>query len=266
MIPKIIHLCWLSGDTFPKDIAVCLESWKQHLNDYDVWLWGKKPKDCLGVKMIEKNFDIDSVAWCRQACEVKKYAFAADYIRLYALYNYGGIYLDSDVVVYKSFDELLHLPYFIGEDRNHCFEPAIVGCEFGTAWLGKVFERYEGRMFIKPDGSYDMHGLPRVYADQLFDTYHFKILKNVPAKYEENEGVILVFSYRFFNSRDYIGAVKTKDSFCSHNFAGSWLKSANEGKFRINNLVPRPIQNAIYAMAYRFCYNKLLQKYMINFS
>lgn len=266
MIPKIIHLCWLSGDAFPKDIAACLESWKVHLNDYEVWLWGKKPEDCMGLNMVEKDFDMDAIVWCKQAFETKKYAFAADYIRLYALYNYGGIYMDSDVVVYKSFNELLHLPYFIGEDRNHCFEPAIVGCEPCTEWIGKVFERYEGRNFIKPDGNYDMHGLPRVYADQLFNSYSFMKVKGIPMEYEENERVIQVFPYRFFNSRDYIGAVKTKDSFCSHNFAGSWLKNANEGKHRIKRLVPRPILNAIYAIAYRFCYDKLLQKYMINYS
>ena len=265
MIPKIIHLCWLSGDAFPNDIAECLKSWKRYLYDYEVWLWGKKPKDCLGMSMVEKHFDLDSVVWCRQAFEAKKFAFAADFIRLYALYNYGGIYLDTDVVVYKSFNELLHLPYFIGEDRNHCFEPAIVGCEPCTTWIGKVLERYEGRKFIKFDGSYDMHGLPRVYADQLFDTYQFKKLKKVPAKYEEKEDIIQIFSYRYFNSRDYIGAVKTKDSFCSHNFVGSWLKNTNERKNRIKSFVPRLIQNAIYAMAFRFYYNKQMQKYMINY-
>ena len=85
-------------------------------------------------------------------------------------------------------------------------------------------------------------------------------------EYEENERVIQVFPYRFFNSRDYIGAVKTKDSFCSHNFVGSWLKSASEVKKGLKSLVPRPILNAIYAMAFRLCYNKQLQKYMINYS
>jgi hypothetical protein len=266
MIPKIIHLCWLSGDAFPSDIADCLKSWKYNLNDYEVWLWGKKPQDCLGLKFVEKHFDIDSVVWCKQAFEAKKYAFAADYIRLYALYNFGGIYLDSDVVVYKSFNELLHLPYFIGEDRNHCFEPAIVGCEQGTAWVGKVFECYVGREFLKPDSSYDMYGLPRVYADQLLNIFQFKKINNIPVKYEEKESVIYIFSYRYFNSRDYIGAVKTKDSFCSHKFIGSWLRSSREHKKRFKHFVPRPLLNVIYAMVFRFYYNKRLQQYMIRYS
>ena len=87
MIPKQIHLCWLSGDPYPAKIEKCLASWKKHLPDYEVVLWDTE------------RFDLESVPWVKQAFEAKKYAFAADYIRFYALYNYGGIYLDSDVEV-----------------------------------------------------------------------------------------------------------------------------------------------------------------------
>ena len=66
MIPKIIHLCWLSGDPYPTDIQLCLDSWKKHLPDYEIWLWDTK------------RFDIDSTRWTRQAFDAKKYAFAAD--------------------------------------------------------------------------------------------------------------------------------------------------------------------------------------------
>lgn len=99
MIPKIIHLCWLSGDPYPPKIQKCLESWKKFLPEYEVMLWDGN------------RFDLNSSSWVAQAF-AKKYAFAADYIRMYALYHYGGIYLDSDVEVLKSFDELLTLPLF----------------------------------------------------------------------------------------------------------------------------------------------------------
>ena len=132
MIPKIIHLCWLSGDPYPTDIQLCLDSWKKHLPDYEIWLWDTK------------RFDIDSTRWTRQAFDAKKYAFAADYIRLYALYNYGGIYLDSDVLVYKSLDPLLSLPYFVGHDQAGCFEAAVIGCEPGCQWIKDILDSYEG--------------------------------------------------------------------------------------------------------------------------
>ena len=121
MIPKIIHLCWLSGDPYPKKIQYCIDSWKKYLPDYEIMLWDTK------------RFDVNSLLWTKQAFEAGKYAFAADYIRLYAVYNYGGIYFDSDVEVIKSFDELLNLPYFVGAEAGpEGVELAAFGAEKGS--------------------------------------------------------------------------------------------------------------------------------------
>ena len=73
MIPKIIHLCWLSGDKYPTKIAKCIASWKKYLPDYEIMLWDTK------------RFDLNTSNWVKQAFEAKKYDFAADYIRFYAL-------------------------------------------------------------------------------------------------------------------------------------------------------------------------------------
>ena len=81
MIPKIIHLCWLSGDPYPTEIKKCLDTWKKYLPDYEVWVWDTK------------RFDINSTIWTKQAFEAKKYAFAADYIRLYAQQHFLLFYL-----------------------------------------------------------------------------------------------------------------------------------------------------------------------------
>lgn len=96
MIPKVIHYCWLSDDPFPEEIKRCIDSWKKYMPEYTIKRWSKD------------NFDINSVPLVKEAYEAKKYAFAADYIRCYALYTEGGIYLDSDVLVFKSFEKLLH--------------------------------------------------------------------------------------------------------------------------------------------------------------
>ena len=90
MIPKIIHYCWLSNDPIPEKLQEYMKSWKEKLPDYEFKLWNF---DC---------FDINSSQWVKEAFEAKKYAFAADYIRLYAVYNYGGIYMDMDVEVIKK--------------------------------------------------------------------------------------------------------------------------------------------------------------------
>ena len=102
MIPKIIHFCWLSDDEYPDLIKKCIASWKEKLPEFEIKHWDKK---CLD----ELNSD-----WVNEAFSAKKYAFAADYIRLYAIYNYGGFYLDSDVEVIKDFTDLLNYPYIFG--------------------------------------------------------------------------------------------------------------------------------------------------------
>ena len=100
LIPKVIHFCWLSNDPYPLKIRRCMDTWKKVMPDYEVKLWNTD------------NFDIDSVPYVRQAFEARKWAFAADYIRMYALYTEGGIYLDSDVKILKRFDDFLHYSFF----------------------------------------------------------------------------------------------------------------------------------------------------------
>jgi len=210
MIPKIIHLCWLSGDPYPPEIKKCLDTWKEYLPDYEIWVWDTK------------RFDINSTLWTKQAFEAKKYAFAADYIRLFALYNYGGIYLDSDVVVYKNFDELLKLPYFIGADQINAFEAAVIGAEKGCKWIKDIMEHYSGREFVQQDGTYDMMTLPIVFHHELCSRgYSFKKI-NAILKYEVELNELIVFNSNYFNSRDHIGIRKSSQSFCAHNYAGTW--------------------------------------------
>lgn len=252
MIPKIIHLCWLSGDPFPADIVKCLETWNDKLKDYTIWLWGKGPADISVVRDLRlevREFDLNSTVWTRQAFEAKKYAFAADYIRLYALYNYGGIYLDADVLVYKPFDELLHLPYFIGCDQIRAFEAAVIGAEKGCKWIKDVFDTYKNKEFIKSDGSYDMLELPVIFHHVLTELgYKFAKLKSIPNTLASNHSpmIIYVFSKDFFNSRDVVEVHPTKKSFCAHNYLGSWQKKNNNVSWK--QKLPKWFLKSIYAV------------------
>lgn len=82
MIPKIIHYCWLSDDPIPESLQKCMNSWKEKIPEYEFKKW-----DFTIFPKSESK-------WVEEAFDNKKYAFAADYIRLYAVYNYGGIYMD----------------------------------------------------------------------------------------------------------------------------------------------------------------------------
>ncbi len=237
MIPKIIHLCWLSGDAFPQDIQNCIDSWKINLPDYEVWLWDTK------------RFNINSTLWTKQAFEAKKYAFAADYIRLYALYNYGGIYLDSDVLVYKSFDDLLDLPYFIGQSYAGGFEAAVIGAEKGLSWIGDLLQYYNGRSFVKSDGSYDMLPLPQVFFKLLQARYNFRRI-DILSDYKWDNKEFVLFHKDFFNSRNSIGPHRTKRSYCSHYYSGTWTSKKMDLKSRIKRKLPLWLVKLVYDISH----------------
>lgn len=95
MIPKIIHLCWFSEESFPVEIKICLASWKRILPDYTIRLWTYADALAIGCDYVS------------EALSVKKWAFAADVIRFYAIYKEGGIYMDSDMFLKKRFDEFI---------------------------------------------------------------------------------------------------------------------------------------------------------------
>lgn len=256
MIPKIIHFCWLSGEPFPPEIQRCIDSWHQMMPDYELWLWDTQ------------RFDIKSTTWTQQAFNNKKYAFAADYIRLYALYRYGGIYLDSDVLVYKRFDELLSLPYFVGCDQVGAFEAAVIGAEKECKWIGDVLQRYDGRNFVRSDGSFDMMELPIVFHHRLTDLgYTFRKLHSVEP-YSADEKQLLVFDRRFFNGRDHIGVHPTPLSFCSHNYAGSWIAKSQDNfslARSLKGLMPRMFVNLMSDLLHHTCLRNKFKSYTIPF-
>lgn len=225
MIPKIIHLCWLSGDPYPTKIAKCLASWKKYLPDYEVMLWDTN------------RFDLESSIWVKQAFEKKKYAFAADYIRFYALYNYGGIYLDSDVEVLKSFDDLLDLPYFIGAEKAQTPEAAIIGAEKGCDWIKQCLDYYENRCFIKEDGSLDIKKLPEMMVEQISKFKLLRVLSlndslNIRKLDMQNE--VLEFNDAFFSPKvfDSREVEITPYTYAIHHYQNSWFSPKAKAYYR----------------------------------
>jgi mannosyltransferase OCH1-like enzyme len=106
MIPKVVHYCWFGRGPMTSLAEKCLASWKKYLPEYELMLWD------------EDNFDINIVPYVKEAYESGKFAFVTDYVRLYVLFNFGGIYLDTDVEVLKSLDNMLYLPAFSGYESN----------------------------------------------------------------------------------------------------------------------------------------------------
>lgn len=217
MIPKIIHYCWLSNDPIPVDLQKCMESWKKYLPDYKFMLW---------------NFDRfpkDKSKWVSDAFDNKKYAFAADYIRIYALYHYGGFYLDMDVEVVKPFEPFLELSTMIGYENSKSkgLEVAAFGVEKHSEWVKACLDYYDTREFINEDGSFNVQPLPGVIRRclerngyKLCDVNSLQEAKEIKQKTE-----IPVFSCDFFSPKNHVNGkiYRTSNTHSIHHFAGSWL-------------------------------------------
>lgn len=215
MIPKIIHYCWLSRDPYPEKIQKCINSWKKCLPDYEIWLWDFN------------RFDINSSIWVKEAFENKKYAFAADYIRFFALYNYGGIYLDSDVEVLKSYDDLLHLPYFLGYEYSGCIEAATMGSEKGNILFKKMLEYYNNRHFVKENGEQDIVIVPQILMNVIKQNgQECKEIKSI-SEFENDTIRLSIFSYDFFSpikTRGYRYTLNCSlNTYSIHHFVSAWV-------------------------------------------
>lgn len=231
-IPKIIHYCWLSGNPYPDLIQRCMQSWKEKLPDYEFLLWDMD------------RFDIHSVPWVEQACAAKKWAFAADYIRLYALYNYGGIYLDSDVEVLKAFDDLLDRKYFFGrehtpdriEDQNS-IEAATFGAEKGLPFLKGVMAFYETHDFCDKNGFLNTITLPTIMAMTL------------------RKNPLEIFPMDYFSPKNTrsLALETTKNTYSIHHFNGSWHSLAQQKHVALRTKLCKVLGEQVGEMLATFC-------------
>ena len=105
-IPKIIHYCWFGRNPLPDLAKKCIASWKKYLPDYEIKEWN------------EDNFDVNIIPYTAEAYKAKKYAFVSDYARFWILYNYGGLYFDTDVEIIKPMDDIIARGPFMGCEKE----------------------------------------------------------------------------------------------------------------------------------------------------
>lgn len=194
-----------------------MSSWKMLLPDYTFMLW-----DC-------SRFEVNSIPWTKQAFEAKKYAFVSDYIRLYALHKYGGIYLDTDVEVIKSFDPLLKLPYFIGIEQDRIIEAAVFGAEKGTPWLKECMGYYEDKSFVFDERDFTPIIIPNIMESVLEKTRKLEILSMEKVKKIDqiitNPKTFVLFPFDFFSAKNNeTHEIKaTNNTYTIHHFNNYWV-------------------------------------------
>lgn len=144
-IPKIIHYCWFGKNSLPKMYRDCIDSWKRTCPDYEIVEWN------------ESNYDIEKNLYMKQAYENKKWGFVPDYARLDLIYEYGGIYLDTDVEMLKSYDEFLCEHGFFGFQRNFWVGLGLgFGAERNSSLIKEMRDMYEEISFVLDDGTFNM--------------------------------------------------------------------------------------------------------------
>lgn len=145
MIPKTIHYCWFGGNPLPKLAEKCIKSWKKYCPDYEIIRWD------------ESNYDISSAPlYVQQAYAAKKWAFVTDYVRLYAMTAYGGIYMDTDVEIIKPLDPFLHHQAFSGFESEKNIPTGIMASEKDFPLFQEFLHYYDTASFYNEDGSLNM--------------------------------------------------------------------------------------------------------------
>lgn len=208
MIPKKIHYCWFGGNPLPESAKKCIRSWKKYCPDYEIIEWN------------ETNYDFTKNRYMKEALDAKKWAFVSDYSRLDIIYQYGGIYLDVDVELVRSYDDLLCNKGFAGFEGDHYIATGLgFGAEAGNPLIKKLMDSYASLSFLNPDGSMNMIASPElnteVFAEEGFvldgslqEIDGFRIL---PTDYlcpkSFNDGIIR----------------KTKNTYSIHHYDASWF-------------------------------------------
>ncbi|MEE1349140.1 MAG: glycosyltransferase [Dialister hominis] len=209
MIPKKIHYCWFGGKEQPEDVKRYIASWKKYCPDYEIKEWN------------ESNFDIHENDYCREAYEAKKWAFVTDYVRLKALYEEGGFYMDTDVEVVKSLDPLRVYDAVSGYESQTHIQTGTMGACRDNEWIGMLLHYYDHRHFIKKDGKLDLTTNVDVITSMTVKKYHIQLDGQFTPF--GNNMVLLPFDYLCAKDLDTGEIRKTANTYTIHHFAASWL-------------------------------------------
>lgn len=225
-IPKTIHYCWFGGYEKPDIVKKCIASWKVNLSEYETIEWN------------ENNFDIKCNPYVREAYESEKFAFVSDYVRVYALYHFGGVYLDTDVEVFKSFDALLHHDSFWGFEQEDYIATSTIGAAKGNKLIKQFLDSYTEKSFIKEDGSYDDLTNVAMVTEILIN---IGLKKN--GQYQEINDIGVFYPQTYFSPYDYINCRKfiTENTYAMHHFYKSWLSPKARFKSNIKTTAAKMI-------------------------
>lgn len=226
-IPSTIHYCWFGKGKKSKLMCNCMKTWRKYFPDYDIIEWN------------ENNFDINCNDYVREAYKSKKYAFVSDYARLYVLYNYGGIYFDTDIEVVKRFDNIITNRDIYGFEKKDLIMTGVMIARKKSEIIKQFLEIYDSLKFLNDNGTYNM--IPNtcrlteiLKANGLVCNGERQILENNIAE---------VYPVEFFCAYDMYNShfIPNENTFTIHHYDGSWTSK----KEKILKNFKRLISNVI---------------------
>lgn len=211
-IPKIIHYCWVGPNPKPDSVLYCIESWRKYCPDYEIREWN------------ESNYDFSKCSYMQEAYEAKKWGFVPDYARLDIVYQYGGIYLDTDVELVKNLDSLRsHKGFFGFEDTGEGDYYIACGLGFGAVpnnpLVRDLRDYYDGVHFRNQDGSLHLLPAPK-HNKQVFERYGV-VMNNQRQEIDGN----VFFPAEYFCPKVFQTGktVTTPNTYSIHHFTATWM-------------------------------------------
>lgn len=208
LIPKKIHYCWFSRKAMPEYLLMCIESWRKFCPDYEIVRWD------------EDNYDVEKNLYMKQAYEAKKWGFVPDIARLDILYEHGGIYLDTDVELVKSLDELLYLPAFTGVEKwGNINMGGGSGAMPHHPLIKRMLDFRSNEKFVLEDGNLNL------MTCGFYETKPLIELGMEPNNTVQKIGNMVIYSSEYFHPYDYMSGelTMTENTFSIHHFNGGWL-------------------------------------------
>ena len=220
----MIHYCWFGRNKKSPLAEKCIDSWKKYCPDYEIKEWN------------EDNFDINCCQFVKEAYATKKWAFVADYARLYILKEYGGIYMDTDVEVIKPLDVFLTKSAFVCNEDENMISTALMGAEANNPWITYLLTYYDNKRFIRLNGKCDLSTNVSIITKMTEAKYDVTTLHT-----NNGGGDVTIYPKDYFCPKDYSTGIITitNNTYAIHHFDGSWCYKSKKEKDRDNNLINR---------------------------
>lgn len=249
MIPKIIHYCWFGRGATPELVQRCIVSWHRYMSLTPSPSPGGEGCEQYGWRYMlwnEDNFDIATApAYVQEAYEARKFAFVSDYVRLWALEQFGGLYLDTDVEVFKPFDDLMkQYDAFAGfEGSKHLpIGTCVLASKAHGEWVTEMLKAYEGRIFkLEHDAQCTMHDERQEY-DLTPNTAFISAIMSANGFKQNGEEQdykdLHIFPVDYFCPRNTMGEyIRTDNTYCDHKGLNSWGEKEGGWKARLLRLM-----------------------------